>query len=144
MSLRMGQRSRMEYFKDRVVSRLHAAERSKRPTLSFWLCHAACGILVPHPGIEPGSLAVRVQSPNQWTTRESPQRDQLIPNEAMWLTPLSKFQYIVQTYGQSMEVGKTWDPQLEDLGSILLLPFTMFLTLGNNCLKFSETQAVYL
>ena len=110
MNLRMGQRSRMEYFKDRVVSRLHAAERSRRPTLSFWPCHAACGILVPHPGIEPGSLAVRIQSPNQWTTRESPQRDQLIPNEAMWLTPLSKFQYIVQTYGWSMEVGKTWDP----------------------------------
>ena len=33
---------------------------------------------------------------------------------------------------------------LEWVGSILLLPFTMFLTLGNNCLKFSKTQAIYL
>ena len=89
----------MEYLRDRVVNRLHAAERSRRPTLSNWPCHAACGMLVLQPGIEPGSLAMRVQSPNQWTTRESPQRDQLIPNEAMWLTPLAKFQYVVQTYG---------------------------------------------
>ena len=26
--------------------------------------------LVPQPGIEPGPLAVQVQSPNHWTTRE--------------------------------------------------------------------------
>ena len=31
----------------------------------------ACGI-VPQPGIEPGPLAVRVQSPNHWTAREFP------------------------------------------------------------------------
>ena len=29
-----------------------------------------CGILVPSAGIEPGSLAVRVQSPNHWTNGE--------------------------------------------------------------------------
>ena len=29
----------------------------------------ACRILVPQPGIEPTPLAVRVQSPNHWTTR---------------------------------------------------------------------------
>ena len=28
------------------------------------------GFLVPRPGIEPGPLAVRVQSPNHWTARE--------------------------------------------------------------------------
>ena len=33
---------------------------------------AACGILVPRPGIEPVSPAVGAQSPNQWTTREFP------------------------------------------------------------------------
>ena len=40
---------------------------------------AACGIfscgmqdLVPRPGIEPGSPALGVQSPNHWTTREVP------------------------------------------------------------------------
>ena len=35
----------------------------------------ACGILVPRPGIEPGSpvsTAVEAQSPNHWTTREFP------------------------------------------------------------------------
>ena len=30
----------------------------------------ACGILVPWPGIKPGSLAMEPQSPNHWTTRE--------------------------------------------------------------------------
>ena len=31
-----------------------------------------CGLwdLVPRPGIEPGALAVRAQSPNHWTTKE--------------------------------------------------------------------------
>ena len=38
----------------------------------FWLCHAACGILVPPPGIEPGPLAVTMWSPNHWITREFP------------------------------------------------------------------------
>ena len=32
----------------------------------------AYGILVPRPGSEPGHLAMRVQSPNHWTTREFP------------------------------------------------------------------------
>ena len=26
----------------------------------FWLCHPACGILVPWPGVGPGSLAVKI------------------------------------------------------------------------------------
>ena len=34
--------------------------------------HAACGILVSWPGIEPRPLAVRARSPNHRTTRESP------------------------------------------------------------------------
>ena len=38
----------------------------------FWSHHEACGILVPWPGIEPGASAVKVQSPNHWTTREFP------------------------------------------------------------------------
>ena len=41
-------------------------------SLFFWLRHAACGILAPRPGIEPGPSAVRTQSPNNWTTREFP------------------------------------------------------------------------
>ena len=34
----------------------------------------ACGILVSGPGIESGTLAVRAQSLNHWTTREFPHR----------------------------------------------------------------------
>ena len=39
--------------------------------LFFFFGHAcvACRILAPLPGIEPGSSAVRVQSPDHWTTR---------------------------------------------------------------------------
>ena len=33
----------------------------------------ACRILVPPPAIEPAPLAVKVQSPNHWTTREFPE-----------------------------------------------------------------------
>ena len=36
----------------------------------FWLCHMACRILVPQPGIEPMPPAVEAQSPNCWTARE--------------------------------------------------------------------------
>ena len=42
--------------------------------LSFFFSLAvsvARGILVPQSGIEPGPLAVEVQSPNHWTIRES-------------------------------------------------------------------------
>ena len=38
----------------------------------FWPCQAACGILVPRPGIEPGPSAVKAPCPNHWTTREFP------------------------------------------------------------------------
>ena len=38
--------------------------------LFFWLHCAACGILVPRPGIEPGPSAVKARSPNLWTARE--------------------------------------------------------------------------
>ena len=38
----------------------------------FWLFCAACGILVPQPGIEPVSPAVEAWSLNHWTTREGP------------------------------------------------------------------------
>lgn len=38
----------------------------------FWLCHMAYRILVPWPGTESGSTAVKAPSPNQWTTREFP------------------------------------------------------------------------
>ena len=38
----------------------------------FWLCHLACGILVPQPGTEPVTPALEVWSLNHWTAREVP------------------------------------------------------------------------
>ena len=39
---------------------------------SFLFLALACGILVPHPGIEPMLLAVKAWSLSQWTPREVP------------------------------------------------------------------------
>ena len=39
----------------------------------FWPCRAACGILVPWPGMEPVPPAVEARSPNHWTIREVPE-----------------------------------------------------------------------
>ena len=36
----------------------------------FWPCLEACGIIVTQLGIEATPLALQVQSPNHWTTRE--------------------------------------------------------------------------
>ena len=42
----------------------------------FWwgggACRAACGILVPWPGIEPTPSVVKAKSPTHWTAREFP------------------------------------------------------------------------
>ena len=38
--------------------------------LFFRPCHAACGILVPWPGIKNRPLAVEAHSPNPWNARE--------------------------------------------------------------------------
>ena len=38
----------------------------------FWLCRAACGILVPQPEVKPATPAVEAWSLNHWTTREVP------------------------------------------------------------------------
>ena len=40
----------------------------------FWLHCAACGILVPHPGMEPVPPAAETWDPDHWTTREVPNR----------------------------------------------------------------------
>ena len=42
------------------------------PGFFFWSCHLACGISVPWSELEPWPLAVRVRSPDHWTTREFP------------------------------------------------------------------------
>ena len=41
--------------------------------ITFWLCHRACGMLVPQPGIELLPTMVEVQSLNHCTTREVPE-----------------------------------------------------------------------
>ena len=38
----------------------------------LWPRHAACGILVPWPGIKPVPPALEAQSLNHWTAREVP------------------------------------------------------------------------
>ena len=38
----------------------------------FFFSFFFCGILVPPQGTEPGPMAVKVQSPNHWITREFP------------------------------------------------------------------------
>ena len=38
----------------------------------FWLCLAACGVLVPWPGVEPMLPAVEAPGPDHWTSREVP------------------------------------------------------------------------
>ena len=51
--------------------------------LSFFLVgahHVACGILVPWPGMETGSSAVKAQSPNHWTSREFPIQFSILEN----------------------------------------------------------------
>ena len=42
-------------------------------SFSFLTVSRASGILVPQPGMEPKPPAVKVQSPNHWTTRDVPQ-----------------------------------------------------------------------
>ena len=37
-----------------------------------FLCHMACGILVPQPGIESAPPPLEAQSPNHWIIRGSP------------------------------------------------------------------------
>ena len=50
----------------------------------FWLCHAACGILVPRPGIEPVRPAVEAWNLNHWTSREVPKLIYFF-GHALWL-----------------------------------------------------------
>ena len=42
--------------------------------LFFGPCHAACGILVPQPGIESMPLALEAWTLNHWTAREFPEQ----------------------------------------------------------------------
>ena len=52
-------------------------------TLIFGHARRLVGILVPWPGIEPGPLAVKTQSPNHWTTSSV----QLLSHVQLFVTP---------------------------------------------------------
>ena len=38
----------------------------------FWVCHMACGILVPRLGFEPRPTAVKAGRPNNWPANSLP------------------------------------------------------------------------
>lgn len=50
----------------------------KNPTILGGPCHVACMNLVSPPGIESGAMAVKVLSPNLWTTRDVPRISQFL------------------------------------------------------------------
>ena len=67
----------------------------------FWPSHAACGILVPQPGMEPGALAMRALSPNHWATREFPQYAYCYPTSkyALVKNPILRNTFLVLVAG---------------------------------------------
>ena len=59
-------------FTDQQVEAWKGISSRASPQLPPQMRCADCGILVPWPGIESGSSAVKAWSPNYWTTREFP------------------------------------------------------------------------
>ena len=55
------------------MSALQTTTITKNDSFFFCLLQAACGTLVPQPGIEPRPSAAKAQSPNHWITREFPE-----------------------------------------------------------------------
>ena len=53
----------------------------------FFFLASPCGILVPHPGIEPVPPAEGVQSASHWTTREAPTANTLEFGEVKFSSP---------------------------------------------------------
>ena len=75
--------------KKKEVKDEQAVNRKSQFFLSFFFFGSvACGILVPWPAIEPGPMAVKVQSPNHWTTRELPGRGQFKSNFHTFQRPI--------------------------------------------------------
>ena len=52
----------------------------------LWLHHMAFRIVVPQPGVEPTSLAVKAWSPTHWITREFPLGSRLTSSESIYST----------------------------------------------------------
>ena len=60
------------YHQFRYTQRKKIKRKMVSLSLFFWPHHAAHGILVPHPGMEPTPPAVEGQNSGYWTTREVP------------------------------------------------------------------------
>lgn len=67
----------------------------------MWFFFFPCGLLVPQPGAEPGSLAVKAQSPDHWTAREVPCTCDLTQGSVSWISqeiyPISTLCYEIYT-----------------------------------------------
>ena len=99
----------------------------------LWPRHAACGILVPQPGIEPGPLAVKAQSPNHWTSKEFPGP-----------TPLSL--PLQATHHMATAMGMTF-PKIPALNAFLYLGIKCvaswdLITYASPCCPFSTSHLV--
>ena len=73
----------------------------------FWPCSVAYGILFQQPGIEPRPSAVKVLSPNHWTTKEVPEK--IMPSFS-FLWELKGIQLVAVSQGkgrESQSLGKS-------------------------------------
>ena len=93
----------------------------------FWPCHAACGILVPQPGIEPMPPAVEVQSPNHWTAREFPAVLLITVQKAFGLTMWAVFGWLNHSH-ESLPIVNLWKGPSSPL--ILILSHQRFFKRG--------------
>ena len=109
----------------------------------FWLSHAACGILVPRPGIEPGVVAVKAPSPNHWTTREVPnfarfvQKVDLLTEKVYLIQALYLFLLSYSFYTSILLVPENCGHFLFPvILSFLVLLFTLLSEVKNGTAKF--------
>ena len=74
--------------------------------------HAACGILVPQPGIEPGPSTVKARDPNHWTSMEIPDSAFLVNSEMMLM--LFDTDHILNSIDIGYFYGMRWVTLLKD------------------------------
>ena len=78
----------------------------------FWLCHVACGILVPWPGIEPWPTAVKVLSLNHWIVREVPAHYLIWPSHSSCVEASARTTVLFYSRRDRLRRAKQhdWDP----------------------------------
>ena len=95
----------------------------------FWPRSIACGILVPRPGFEPVSPALKAWSLNHWTTREGPvflflKKNRLrltsltLKKKCLFTIWCSSTQESIQTAGV---ITKTVRPRIKESGLFCLV-----------------------